>query len=198
MSIPKFIEIVDCGSIWHDSAILAGLVHKLLRIFWIAAKPAPLPAFEAALLVKLLANTHVRYVLRCKHVPHSAVKMFPTAFLGPGGYLACSCSAKDDQVVHRRKVAQSIRLRTQMCVPAGIHHDDITHMFVQAKQGRATQCELPTQTGHERNGLPHLSRRFRASTSSTSPASVAGFCTGVSLALETPTEEAVCRPVLSK
>lgn len=81
MSIPKLIEIVDCGSIWHDSAILAGLVHKFLCIFWIAAKPTPLPAFEAASLVKLLANMHDYNAMRCKGITIPTALVWPAVLL---------------------------------------------------------------------------------------------------------------------
>lgn len=44
MGVPQLVEVVDSGSVWHNAAILAGLVYKLLCIFGISAKLAPLPA----------------------------------------------------------------------------------------------------------------------------------------------------------
>jgi len=46
MSIPKLVEIIDSCSIWHNAAILASFVHKLLGILGVTAKPTPFPAFE--------------------------------------------------------------------------------------------------------------------------------------------------------
>ena len=45
MSVPQLVEVVDCGSVWHNAAVLACLVHKLFSIFGIAAQLAPLPAY---------------------------------------------------------------------------------------------------------------------------------------------------------
>ena len=44
VSVPQLVKIVDSSGIWHDTTILAGLVYKVLSIFGITAKPAPLPA----------------------------------------------------------------------------------------------------------------------------------------------------------
>ena len=44
MGVPQLIQVVHSGGVGHDSAILAGLLDKLLSIFWIAADLAPMPA----------------------------------------------------------------------------------------------------------------------------------------------------------
>lgn len=44
MGVPQLIQVVHSGGIGHDSAILAGLLDKLLSIFRIAANLAPMPA----------------------------------------------------------------------------------------------------------------------------------------------------------
>ena len=45
MGVPQLVEVVDSCSVWHDAAILACLINKLLCILGITAKLAPLPAF---------------------------------------------------------------------------------------------------------------------------------------------------------
>ena len=45
MSVPQLIEVVDRSSVWHDTAVLACLVHKFFSIFGITAQLAPLPAY---------------------------------------------------------------------------------------------------------------------------------------------------------
>ena len=44
MGVPQLIQVVHSGGVGHDSAILAGLLNKLLSILRIAADLAPVPA----------------------------------------------------------------------------------------------------------------------------------------------------------
>ena len=57
MSIPKLIEIGHSGSVRLDAAVFACLLYKLLRVFWIAAKPAPLPAHTYTQIVSFLTQS---------------------------------------------------------------------------------------------------------------------------------------------